>query len=76
MKEINQATKSNLSLLISRIESDRTLLWFNDKLVDVSKLIDSAHELRAKNLRSLFNQDVAVCISDSLIYIQSLIALL
>ena len=75
MKEINQATKSNLSLLISRIESDRTLLWFNDKLVDVSKLIDSAHELRAKNLRSLFNQDVAVCISDSLIYIQSLIAL-
>lgn len=75
MKEINQATKSNLSLLLSKIESDRPLVSFNDNLIDVGELVDCAHDLRTKNLNSLFNQDVAVCISDSLIYIQSLIAL-
>lgn len=75
MKEINQSTKSNLALLISRIESDIPLVSFNDKLIDVGELIDCAHELRAGTLKDLFNQDVAVCISDSLTYIQSLIAL-
>ena len=75
MKEINQATKSNLALLISRIEPDRPLVSFSDKLINVGELIDCAHELRAKKLKSLFNKDVAVCISDSLIYIQSIIAL-
>lgn len=75
MKEINQSTKSNLAFLISRIESDRPLVSFNDKLIDVGELIDCAHEFRAGTLKDLFNQDVAVCISDSLTYIQSLIAL-